>query len=308
MKRLLIILTAIVGSFITSQAQDALWITGSAVPSDSPVQLTKRPDGKFTFTGALNAGELKVMTTATYQQGTTRFLAPQLTDAYLINYGLVYTQTSDTTRAGWVVSFQEDSYRFVIDTSVRKLTGELFLPWNELLIAGSAFEGGSDNVEWKRDNMLPFTRSHDDPYVFEWTGYLDTYDNVVEPGCFKLEGQMTWGPRELHPYTANEDILTSTYVRFGGDDTKWRITQSGVYHIRVDLFHETVRAELVPQEMPSVDGNGGASAIETIEAPNEVVAGAVASYDLLGRPTSSSRTTLYIERMADGSMRKVFRR
>jgi len=97
-------------------------------------------------------------------------------------------------------------------------------------------------------------------------------------------------------------------VRFGGDDTKWRITQSGVYYIRVDLFHETVRAELVPQEMPSVDGNGGTSAIEAIEAPNKVVAGAVASYDLLGRPTSSSRTTLYIERMADGSMRKVFRR
>ena len=113
------------------------------------------------------------------------------------------------------------------------------------LIAGSAFEGGSDNVEWHRDNMLPFRRDHDDPYVFTWTGRLGVFDGVVEPGRFKLEGQMTWGPRELHPYTQDEDLLQSTRMRTGGSDTKWHVSREGLYRIRIDLFHETFQAELL---------------------------------------------------------------
>ena len=227
-----------------SMAQTALWATGTALP-DGPVQLEKRPDGQYRFAGALDAGELKIMTTPTLQPGTTQFLAPQLADAYLVNNGLTYVLTTDSTRAGWVVSFQEDTYRLLVNTADRTLTGELFLPWNEVLIAGSAFEGGSDNIEWHRDNMLPFRRDHDDPYVFTWTGRLGVFDGVVEPGRFKLEGQMTWGPRELHPYQQDEDLLQSTRMRTGGSDTKWHVSREGLYRIRVDLFHETFQADLL---------------------------------------------------------------
>lgn len=228
----------------SAHAQSSLWATGSAVAGE-PVQLERRPDGQFRFAGPLNAGELKIMTTATYQPGTTQFLVPQLVDSYLVNNGLTYVTTTDSTRQGWVVSFQEDTYRLLVNTSSRTLTGELFLPWNEVLIAGSAFEGGSDNVEWKRDNMLPFRRDHDNPYVFTWTGRLGTFSNVVEPGRFKLEGQMTWGPKELHPYTQDEDLLGSTRMRTGGDDTKWHVSREGTYRITVDLFNETFQAELI---------------------------------------------------------------
>ncbi|MBQ3630588.1 MAG: SusF/SusE family outer membrane protein [Prevotella sp.] len=221
-------------------AQDALWATGSAVP-DGTQQLTRRADGQFRFAGPLRAGELKIMTTADYQPGTTQFLKPQLQDSYLINYGLNYVLTTDETQPGWVVSFDEETYRFLVDTSSRKVTGELALPWNELLIAGSAFEGGSDGTEWKRDNMLPFTRDHENPYVFTWTGELGDFGGV-EPGRFKLEGQMTWGPRELHPFSQDEDILSASQARTGGDDTKWHVSQPGTYTITVDLFNETVKA------------------------------------------------------------------
>lgn len=290
----------------TLAAQDALWITGSAVP-DGTQQLTRYPDGKFSFTGALNAGELKVMTTAQYQQGTTLFLAPQLVDSYLVNFGLNYVTTSDTTRAGWVVSFQEDTYRFTIDTGSRRLTGELFLPWNELLIAGSAFAGGSDNVEWKRDNMLPFTRSHDDPYVFEWTGYLGLFDGVVEPGRFKFEGQTTWGPRELHPYTHDEDILTSTLVRFGGDDTKWRVSQPGVYHIRIDLLHQTVEAELLQADGSTAEGDSRHVQPSTVSTPTSQTEETPAVYSLDGRRRTTAVRGLNILRASNGMVRKVWK-
>lgn len=273
-------------SFSPAGAQDALWATGSAVPTGT-VELTQRPDGKFVYTGPLNVGELKIMTTA-QPTSSTQYLAPQLVDSYLINYGLTYFMTTDADHEGWVVSFQEDTYRFIVDTGAKTVRGELFLPWNELLIAGSAFENGSNSVEWNRDNMLPFTRDREDPYVFTWEGWLGHF-NVHEPDRFKLEGQMTWGPRELHPFTQDEDILSATQFRVGGDDTKWHVYQEGTYRIRVDLFHETIHAELLSVSREG-DGSQGVSSAFSDEPANSKD-----MYDLQGRRVLTPSTKgLYI--------------
>ena len=284
-------------SCVAAQPQE-LWATGTALP-DGPCQLVLRPDGKFRFAGALTEGELQLMTTSTYQEGVTQFLAPKLVDSYLINYGLAYTLTTDKNSAGWVVPFSEDSYRFIVDTAARTVRGELFLPWNELLIAGSAFPGGSDNVEWKRDNMQPFVRDHEDPYVFEWTGELGIYYNVVEPGHFKLEGQMTWGPRELHPYQHDEDILESTQLRIGGDDTKWQVKTPGTYRLRVNLFTETIHAELLSVPASPYQQT------TYIQTTNDTPAAAEHIYDLQGNVHQHLTRGLNIVRQADGTIRKV---
>lgn len=285
---------------IPSLAQDfdELWATGSAVP-DGTCQLVKRPDGQFRFAGALNQGELKIMTTETFQKGVTQFLKPQLVDSYLVNKGLNYVITSDESQPGWVVSFQEDTYRFLVDPASRKVTGELMLPWNEVFIAGSAFEGGANHVEWNRNGMLPFERDHDNPYVFSWTGELGEFGGVVEPGRFKLEGQMTWGPRELHPYVQDEDLLSSTQMRQGGDDTKWHVYIPGTYHIVVDLFNETFHAELIAgantYETDGVDG---------IEGTSDGIPTAV--YNMGGVRMPSLQKGLNIVRTADGKVRKIY--
>lgn len=300
-KILLIYVTAIAWAVQPLMAQDNLWATGSAVPGGIQ-QLVKRPDGQFRFSGSLNAGEVKIRTTEEYQQGTTRYLMPQLTDSYLINYGLKYSLTSDSAKAGWQVLFQEDTYRFIVNTSSQTVTGEVMLPWNEVLIAGSAFIGGSDNIEWKRDNMLPFVRDHENPYVFTWIGELGIYDNVIEPGHFKLEGQMTWGPRELHPYTDDEDPLNSTQVCLGGPDRKWFIRTPGKYKITVDLFAETFHAELL---------NGvnreETSGIEQVEKSAEKGTEVKAVYDLQGRSQQKLQRGLNIVRNADGTVKKVLK-
>jgi len=300
-KILLIYVTAIAWAVQPLMAQDNLWATGSAVPGGIQ-QLVKRPDGQFRFSGPLNAGEVKIRTTEEYQQGTTRYLMPQLTDSYLINYGLKYSLTSDSAKAGWQVLFQEDTYRFIVNTGSQTVTGEVMLPWNEVLIAGSAFIGGSDNIEWKRDNMLPFVRDHENPYVFTWIGELGIYDNVIEPGHFKLEGQMTWGPRELHPYTDDEDPLNSTQVCLGGPDRKWFIRTPGKYKITVDLFAETFHAELL---------NGvnreETSGIEQVEKSAEKGTEVKAVYDLQGRSQQKLQRGLNIVRNADGTVKKVLK-
>ena len=298
MSRLLYIFLLLLPASAMAQGFEELWATGSAVP-EGTCPLIKRPDGQFRFAGPLNAGELKIMTTEVYQKGTTQFLKPQLADSYLINYGLNYVVTSDVGQPGWVVSFQEDTYRFLVDPVARRVTGELMLPWNEVFIAGSAFEGGADNREWNRNGMLPFERDHDNPYVFSWTGQLAPYDNVVEPGRFKLEGQMTWGPRELHPYVQDENLLESTQMRMGGDDTKWHVYTEGTYHIVVDLFNETFHAELLSDHLlPQEDGVGEMKAEPGNTAP-EV-------YSIDGVRLPQMQKGLNILRSSDGRVRKVF--
>ena len=299
----LILLIALVWFSADAMAQnfERLWATGTAVEEGS-VELTRRPDGLFRFAGALKDGELKIQTTETFQKGVTQFLKPQLVDSYLINNGLRYTVTSDESQPGWVVSFSEETYRFLVDPAAHTVVGELCLPWNEVLIAGSAFAGGSNNVEWNRNAMLPFERDHEDPYVFTWTGELGIFSGVVEPGRFKLEGQMTWGPRELHPFTQDEDILGARQMRQGGDDTKWRVSKAGTYRITVDLFHETIEAELLTDAQQSeTDG------IHFPEAQPSLSERALSPvyYDANGMHLQHPRRGLNLVRMDDGTVRKV---
>lgn len=299
----LILLIALVWFSADAMAQnfERLWATGTAVEEGS-VELTRRPDGLFRFAGALKDGELKIQTTETFQKGVTQFLKPQLVDSYLINNGLRYTVTSDESQPGWVVSFSEETYRFLVDPAAHTVMGELCLPWNEVLIAGSAFAGGSNNVEWNRNAMLPFERDHEDPYVFTWTGELGIFSGVVEPGRFKLEGQMTWGPRELHPFTQDEDILGARQMRQGGDDTKWRVSKAGTYRITVDLFHETIEAELLTDAQQSeTDG------IHFPEAQPSLSERALspAYYNANGMRLQHPRRGLNLVRMDDGTVRKV---
>ncbi len=282
---------------VAAQNFDALWATGSAVEEGSR-PLIKRPDGLFRFAGPLNEGELKIMTTETFQKGVPQFLKPQLVDSYLINHGLNDVITSDESQPGWVVSFQEDTYRFLVDPVARKVTGELMLPWNEVFIAGSAFEGGANQVEWNRNGMLPFERDHDNPYIFTWTGWLSNGGNVVEPARFKLEGQMTWGPRELHPYVQDEDLLVSTQMRQGGDDTKWHVYVDGVYRIVVDLFNETFSAELISSaNMPLTDG------LVDVEAPHDPNPYEI--YNMSGMQVQRLQKGINIVRTSDGRVRKI---
>lgn len=299
----LILLIALVWFSADAMAQnfERLWATGTAVEEGS-VELTRRPDGLFRFAGALKDGELKIQTTETFQKGVTQFLKPQLVDSYLINNGLRYTVTSDESQPGWVVSFSEETYRFLVDPAAHTVRGELCLPWNEVLIAGSAFAGGSNNVEWNRNAMLPFERDHEDPYVFTWTGELGIFSGVVEPGRFKLEGQMTWGPRELHPFTQDEDILGARQMRQGGDDTKWRVSKAGTYRITVNLFHETIEAELLTDAQQSE--TDGIHSPEAQPSLSERVLSPV-YYDANGMRLQHPRRGLNLVRMDDGTVRKV---
>ena len=222
----------------TATAQDNLWITGSAVPGGTQ-QLVKCPSGIFKYAGTLNEGELKIMTSET-PEATTKYYNPRYVQSYIINNGIEYNSSTSKTADPWIVPFTDNRYRIVVNTQSRKVTGELFVPWKEVFMAGGAASCG-----WHAFVMVPFTQDANDPNVFTWTGQLANGlgDANEQPQRFKLMGQDSWDPKSLHPYVQDEPILESTQMRYRETDDKWSIDRDGIYRITVNVFHETINAE-----------------------------------------------------------------
>ena len=218
-------------------AQD-LWITGSAVPGGAQ-KLEKVADNDYKYAGRLNAGELRVSTAKKPHKGN-RYLTPTVADASLVNKGIAYSETADAQSAAWQVVVSEDRYRLHVYTDKKVLYGEIFQPWGELFIAGGATEAG-----WHEGKMLLMKQDLNNPCLWTWEGELKRHPEVEEPTSFKFQGQDRWYPKNLHPYHQGTDVLKEHRLRTGGDDTKWKISRDGRYRIVVDLFHETIQAEIV---------------------------------------------------------------
>ena len=140
--------------------------------------------------------------------------------------------------------------------------------------------GGATECGWVTYTFLPFTRDESEVCTWDWTGELKERQEFGEPRRFKFEGQNAWEPKVLHPFSQDEDILQSTQILTGGSgDNKWSIREEGFYHIRVDVFRETVHAEYLGPA-PTNDVIDGINGIKN-EKLNMQNGGAV--YDLSGR-------------------------
>lgn len=252
MKRIISLLIILVSLSSAAQDMSRLFAVGSAVPGGIQ-ELTPFPNKQFKYTGTLYQGTLAIRN----QGSIKRYLKPTYEDSYVVNNTLPYTLSSDSAASQWVVPVTEDIYRITVDLNAKTLHGELFTAWNELFIVGGATECG-----WVTYTFLPFTRDPDEVCAWDWTGELKERPEYGEPRRFKFNGQNAWEPKVLHPFTSDEDVLTSTQILTGGTiDHKWSITKEGFYHIRVDVFRETVRAEYLGATMP---GQGDATALQDL--------------------------------------------
>ena len=226
-------------SFPILAQTERYWAVGTAVPGGIQ-ELTPFPNKQFKYTGRLiEGGTLRFRNMEVPKGISLRYLKPTYEDAYAVTGATPFTLVRDSTAALWTVPITEDVYRITIDLNAKTLTGELFRPWNELFIVGGATECG-----WVTYTFLPFTRDENEVCTWDWTGELRERSEYGEPRRFKFNGQNAWEPKVLHPFTQDEDILQSTQLCTGGSaDNKWSIRQEGYYHIRVDVFRETVQAQ-----------------------------------------------------------------
>ena len=254
MKRILSFLFIFVSLCSAAQDMSRLFAVGSAVPGGIQ-ELTPFPNKQFKYTGTLYQGTLAIR-----NQGTLiRYLTPTYEDSYVVNNTLPYTLGRDSIASQWVVPVTEDIYRITVDLNAKTLHGELFTAWNELFIVGGATECG-----WVTYTFLPFTRDPEEICAWDWTGELKERPEFGEPRRFKFNGQNAWEPKVLHPFTSDEDVLQSTQLCTGGtEDRKWSITKEGYYHIRVDVFRETVKAEYLGASLP---GEGNATGLGDFSA------------------------------------------
>ena len=273
---------------VSAQDYSRIWAVGTAVP-EGIQELTPFPNKQFKYTGRLiEGGTLSFRNKETATASGIRYLKPTYEDAYAVTNPTPFTFATarDSLASLWVVPLTEDVYRITIDLNAKTLTGELFRPWNELFIVGGATECG-----WVTYTFLPFTRDEDEVCAWDWTGELKERSEFGEPRRFKFMGQNAWEPKALHPFTQDEDILSSTQLLTGGStDNKWSIRQEGYYHIRVDVFRETVQAEYMGTNPTESEGQTtGIDEIVDSKSSNGKC------YDLSGRLVIRPQKGIYLK-------------
>ena len=259
MKRTLLYILCSLIPLLAVQAQTRLFVRGSAVPGGLQ-ELTRFSTSTgsqyaFKFHGNLLPGDLYITTTNT-PKSTSRYYAPKLVDTNIVTDKADYTSKNDSIGAEWAVLFEADNYRFTVDVANKQVTGELFTRWYEAWICGGCVEdrqgeGTNNEGSWQISSGKQMEQNWEDPNVFEWTGLLKNYTYNVEPKRFKINGQYGWGPKVLHPFTQDASILTAKQVWYNGsEDYKWVINRNGYYHIKINVFEETIEGKYLGTELP----------------------------------------------------------
>lgn len=234
-----------------------LYARGTAIPGGIQELTAFNSKGCFKYHGKLLPGTFVLTTTEQHRAGA-RYYKPAQFETNVVNNGISYTSTSDSTQAAWTVLFEADNYRFTVtptSTTTGTMKGELFTWWYETWICGGCVEDnqtpGAGN--WQISSGKAMEQSSLNPYEWTWTGELKNYTSNDEPKRFKINGQYGWSPKVLHPFKQDESILTSTEVWYNGtSDYKWSIVKDGFYRITVNVFEETIRGEYFGYDMDGV--------------------------------------------------------
>jgi len=226
-----------------------MWIAGSAVPGGvQPLEVC--PDNTFRFHGSLLPGDLYIIDTDGIRE-TTRYYAPRYIDSKIANKGIKYSVRTAQEGSAWTVDFAADNYSFTVDKTTLTVTGKLFTWPIEMYIGGGCVADGQQD-KWHTELFQPMHNLSTNRNVWTWVGELKNYAGNVESNRFKIMAQKDWGPTSLHPYSQDEDLLSSTRLNVnGGADNKWAISKDGYYKITVDAFRETITAEYLGTTIPT---------------------------------------------------------
>ena len=234
-----------------------LYVRGSAIPGG--VQELKPFNSKscFKYHGKLLPGTFVITTSEQHRTGA-RYYKPAQFDSNVVNNGINYTSTTDSTVAAWNVLFEADNYRFTVtpsSSSAGTMKGELFTWWYESWICGGCVEDNQTPGEgnWQISSGKAMEQSSVNPYEWSWVGELRNYTSNDEPKRFKINGQYGWSPKVLHPFKQDESILTSSEIWYNGtSDYKWSIVKDGFYRITINVFEETISGEYLGNDPDGV--------------------------------------------------------
>ena len=234
-----------------------LYVRGSAIPGGVQELTSFNTRERFKFHGTLLPGTF-VITTTQEPRSSSRYYKPAQFDSNVVNNGVNYTSTTDSTAALWTVLFPADNYRFTVtpsSISAGIMQGELFTWWYESWICGGCVQDKQtpDGTSWQITAGKAMEQSPDNPYEWTWTGELRNYTSNEQPKRFKINGQYGWSPKVLHPFKQDESILTTKQIWYNGtEDYKWSISRDGFYRITVNIFQETISGQYLGDDIDGV--------------------------------------------------------
>lgn len=240
-----------------------LYLIGNASPNGTDagkaLALTPQSDPTvFVYQGALNAGDLKLITTLgqllpSYQKGADdshlvyRTLASQPDNKFSINETAVYKIT---------VSLLD------LTITIKKVD----LPaYSTIYMVGSSAPNG-----WDISNATPLVQNADNPYLF-------TYSGVMQAGEFKfpINRNGDWGQ---DMFMKTDD--THMYLHKGGasDDNKWSIAKKGYYTITLNLLDNTISINRLKLYMVGSATPVGWSIDKAVELAEDATDGCIFTY------------------------------
>ena len=122
------------------------------------------------------------------------------------------------------------------DKDIVVIDEELPLKVDHLYMVGDATPAG-----WSIDNPAELVRDASNKFVF-------TYHGRLAAGELKFPLARATGGRPSSMLEANTEINSKGVaesgisVRRGGDDTKWKVTESGTYLLTINLRERTIQA------------------------------------------------------------------
>lgn len=240
-----------------------LYLIGSASPngSDAGKALALSPQSDptvFVYQGALNAGDLKLITTLgqllpSYQKGAD--------DSHIVY------RTSDS---------QPDNKFTISETAVYKITVSLLdltitikkvnLPaYSAIYMVGSSAPNG-----WDISNATQLVQNPENPYLFSYSGAMKTGEFK-----FPVNRNGDWG-QDMYMKTDDSHM----YLHKGGasDDNKWSIAKKGYYTITLNLLDNTISINRLKLYMVGSATPVGWSIDKAVELAEDATDGCIFTY------------------------------
>ena len=222
---------------------DELWMIGSGV-INGPVKLTKTSEGRFTFGGQIQTGEIKFMNTPT-ETAETKYLVPLAANQDIASSLGMLIATADPTAKGWEEAYvySDELYKMLLDINGMNYKFSFYVPPYDLFLVGGATINGWFNEDGI--GAIPFERDDEEPYIFRLTTELAVNDDGRdEPNKFKLLlNEDNWSPA-YHPLFEDENIESGKpyMVLDGAGDYKWTLAeeQAGEYLIIVNTLLDEI--------------------------------------------------------------------
>jgi starch-binding outer membrane protein SusE/F len=215
------------------KVSSTLYMVGDAAPNGwdnnnaaALTPITSEPGG-FSYTGPLNAGELKFLTTLgqwipSYNKGS---------DTASLFYRTDFGQPDDkfiiANRGNFILKINIIDLTISIEETAHPLTP----PYSRLWIVGDASPNG-----WNID--APNEMRVDNGNLFEFS-----YNEILKVGEFKIPTTTgNWGTDFYMPVTDHQDLSSNDVelVKGGSPDKKWQITTAGAYKIKLDLYNTKI--------------------------------------------------------------------